>query len=88
MTPDGAISAPTVKSIRHAGDSTQKSNTLRAGHSERVEYPADGKDVWRTITVKENGKVIRRTTYYSHCSVVTGIVLIGTGGPSAPTSVP
>ena len=36
----------------------------------------------------EKGKVIRRTTYYSHYSVVTGVVLIGTGGPSAPTSVP
>jgi vancomycin resistance protein YoaR len=83
-----SISAPTIKNVRHAGDSTQKSSTLRAGYSQRVEYPTDGKDVWRTITVRENGKVIRKTTYYSHYSVVTGVVLIGTGGPNAPTSVP
>ncbi len=83
-----SISAPTVKNIRHAGDSTEQSGSLRAGYSQRVEYPTDGKDVWRTVTVRENGKVIRRTTYYSHYSVVTGVVLIGTGGPTAPTSVP
>jgi vancomycin resistance protein YoaR len=83
-----SISAPTVKNIRPAGDSTEQSGSLRAGYSQRVEYPTDGKDVWRTVTVRENGKVIRRTTYYSHYSVVTGVVLIGTGGPTAPTSVP
>ena len=26
--------------------------------------------------------------YYTHYSMVTGVVLIGTGGPSAPTSLP
>jgi vancomycin resistance protein YoaR len=82
------ISAPTVKNVRKAGDSTERSSTLRAGYSQRIEWPADGKDVWRTVTVRENGRVIRRTTYYSHYSTVTGVVLIGTGGPSAPTSVP
>jgi vancomycin resistance protein YoaR len=83
-----AISAPTVKNPRHAGDSTQQSDTLRAGHSQRIEVPTDGMDVWRTVTVTENGKVLRKTTYYSHYAAVTGVVLIGTGGPSAPTSVP
>jgi vancomycin resistance protein YoaR len=83
-----SISAPTVKNRRAAGDSTERSNALRAGYSQRVEYPTEGKDVWVTVTVREKGKVLRKTTYYSHYSVVTGVVLIGTGGPSAPTSVP
>lgn len=83
-----SISRPIVKNVRIAGDSTERSNSLRAGYSQRVEYPVNGKDVWVTVTVREGGKVIRRKTYYSHYSVVTGVVLIGTGGPSAPTSVP
>ncbi len=83
-----SISAPTVKNIRRASDSTIHSAMLRTGYSGRLEYPTDGKDVWRTVTVRQGGKVIRRTTYFSHYSAVTGILVIGTGGPSAPTKLP
>jgi vancomycin resistance protein YoaR len=82
------ISKATVRNVRHAGDSTQRSNALRAGYSQRIESPTDGKDVWRTVSVYQSGKLLSRKTYYSHYYAVTGIVLIGTGGPSAPTSVP
>jgi hypothetical protein len=36
-----------------------------------------GKDVWRTVTVYQGGKVIHRTTYYSHYSRVDGLTLVG-----------
>jgi len=83
-----SISDPIIKNVRQASDSTERSPILRKGYSGRLEYPTDGMDVWRTITVRERGKVIRRTTYYSHYSTITGIVIIGTGGPTAPTTLP
>jgi hypothetical protein len=33
--------------------------------------------VWRTVTVYQGGKVIHRTTYYSHYSRVDGLTLVG-----------
>jgi len=83
-----SISPATVKNIRHAGDTTQYTSSMKKGTSKRVEYPVDGKDVWRTVTVRENGKVIQRTTYYSHYSVVNGILLVGTGGATKPAPTP
>jgi G5 domain len=79
------ISAPTIKNIRYAGDSVIYTSTLSPGSSKRVEVPTDGKDVWRTVTVYENGKVIHQTTYYSHYSRVTGVVLVGRVGAPAIT---
>ncbi|HEX2756402.1 MAG TPA: hypothetical protein VHM48_13110 [Candidatus Limnocylindrales bacterium] len=37
-----------------------------------------GIDVGRTVTYQD-GKVLHRTTYYSHYSRVTGVLLIGRG---------
>jgi hypothetical protein len=51
--------------------------SLAPGVRKRVEYPVDGKDVWRTVTVYENGKIIHQTTYYSHYARITGITLVG-----------
>jgi hypothetical protein len=31
-----------------------------------LEFPVDGKDVWRTVTVYQNAKVIHKTTYSLH----------------------
>ena len=45
------ISAPVVKNVRPASDSTQPTTTLAAGKRKRIEYPVDGKQVWRTVTV-------------------------------------
>jgi vancomycin resistance protein YoaR len=75
-----SISKATVKNFRRATDTVVRTSSLPAGVSKRVEYPVDGMDVWRTVTVKEKGKVIRTTTYYSHYSTVTGVVQVGTGG--------
>lgn len=80
-----SISTPIVKNARKATDSVQYTSSLPRGATKRVEYPADGKDVWRTVTVKENGKVIRSTTYYSHYAVITGVLLVGTGGGGTPS---
>jgi vancomycin resistance protein YoaR len=81
------IGAPTIKNRRTATDSVQYTSSLPAGASKRVEYPVNGFDVWRTVTVYEGGKVLRRKTYYSHYATITGIVLKGKGS-TAPKSSP
>lgn len=47
-----------------------------------------GFDVWRTVTVYENGKVLRKKTYFSHYATITGIVLRGKGTVSKPAPTP
>jgi vancomycin resistance protein YoaR len=76
------IGSPTIKNVRPAFDTVQYTTTLPPGARERIETPVDCKDVWRTVTVYENGKVIHKTTYYSHYSRITGVVLIGKGSGS------
>lgn len=74
------ISKATVKNFRSATDTVVRTNSLPAGTSKRVEYPVDGMDVWRTVTVREKGKIVHQTTYYSHYATITGVVEVGTGG--------
>ncbi len=81
------ISAPTIKNRHTATDSVQYTSSLRPGQSERVEYPVNGFDVWRTVTVYENGKKLRQKTYYSHYATITGVVLRGKG-TAAPKPSP
>ena len=84
-----AISAPIIKNRNTARDTVQYTSRLRAGQSERVEYPVDGFDVWRTVTVYENGKKLRSKTYYTHYATITGIVLRGKGAVAPePTPAP
>ena len=72
------IGAPTVRNIRHAGDSIQYTSSLAPGATKRIETPTDGKQVWRTVTVRDaKGNIIHKTTYYSNYARVTGIVLVG-----------
>jgi vancomycin resistance protein YoaR len=71
------IGNPTIKNVHQARDTVQYTSSLAPGASKRVEYPVNGKDVWRTVTVYEGGKVLRRTTYYSHYATITGITLVG-----------
>ena len=77
---------------RKAPDTTVYTWSLPKGTRKRIEVPEDGMDVWRTVTVKQDGKVLRKTTYYSHYSVVPGVVQVGTGGtapkPSRPSPTP
>jgi hypothetical protein len=85
------ISAPVVKDVRRASDSTQLTSTLPAGARKRIEYPVDGKKVWRTVTVyNADGTVLRQVTYYSNYARITGIVLVGEGSTTtvAPASQP
>jgi vancomycin resistance protein YoaR len=74
------IGAATIKNYQRAGDSEVKTASLPKGTSNRVQDPENGFDAWRTVTVLENGKVLRKTTYYSHYATVTGVVEVGTGG--------
>ena len=71
------ISNPTTKNIRRATDTVQYTSSLAPGASKRIEYPVDGKDVWRTVTVYQGGKIIHQKTYYSHYSRITGVTLVG-----------
>ena len=85
------IANPIVKNIKPATDTTQLTTTLNAGVRKRIEYPVDGKQVWRTVTVyNADGTILRQKTYYSNYSRVTGIVLIGqAAAPKAdPTPEP
>jgi vancomycin resistance protein YoaR len=76
-----SFTRPIVKNIRPASDSTQKTSSLPAGKTKRIEYPVDGKDVWVTrIVTDASGKVIHRNLYFSHYARITGIVLVGTAG--------
>lgn len=83
------ISEPTVKNVKPASDSTQLTDTLPAGTRKRIEYPVDGKQVWRTIRVyNPDGSLRHETTYYSNYSRVTGIVLVGQGAAPSPEPTP
>jgi vancomycin resistance protein YoaR len=84
------IGPPTVKNIKPASDSTQLTDTLAPGVRKRIEYPVDGKQVWRSRTVYDAaGAVIHQETYYSSYARITGIVLVGedTAAPD-PTPEP
>jgi vancomycin resistance protein YoaR len=83
------ISAPVVENIRRASDSTQLTDTLPAGQRKRIEYPVDGKQVWRTVTVyNADGSILRQKTYYSNYARITGIVLVGQGSTASPEPTP
>jgi len=71
------ISNPTIKNVRRATDTVQYTSSLAPGARKRIEFPVDGKDVWRTVTVYQGGKVIHQKTYYSHYSRITGVTLVG-----------
>jgi vancomycin resistance protein YoaR len=71
------ISAPTIRNVRPSSDTVVYASSLAPGARERIEYPVDGKDVWRTVTVYEAGAIIHQTTYYSHYARITGVTLIG-----------
>ena len=77
-------------SCRPATTITQQTPTLPAGTRQQTEYPVDGKDVWVTRTVRDaSGTVIHQETYYSHYAMVTGVILVGTGGAtSSPSPTP
>ena len=73
-----SIGNPTVRNVRPASDSVQYTSALASGATKRIEYPVDGKQVWRTINVYDRkGKLIRSKTYYSNYSRITGVVLVG-----------
>jgi vancomycin resistance protein YoaR len=73
------ISNPTIKNVRPATDTIQYTSSLAPGARKRIEYPVDGKDVWRTVTVYQGGKILHQKTYYSHYSRITGVTLVGKG---------
>jgi vancomycin resistance protein YoaR len=85
------IDDPIVKNVKPATDITQLTSSLAPGARQRVEYPVDGKQVWRTVTTYDaTGTIIHQTTYYSNYSRITGLTLIGAAAASTaePTQTP
>ncbi len=83
------ISSPIIKNRHAARDVVQYTSSLKPGQTQRVEYPVGGFDVWRTVSVYENGKLIRRKTYFSHYATVNGLLLKGKATtPPAPDPTP
>jgi vancomycin resistance protein YoaR len=89
-----SLSKPVVKNVKPATTNTVSTSSLRPGVRQQTEYPADGKDVWVTRTVRDaSGKVIHQETYYSHYARVDGIILVGkgttsSGGSTSPSPTP
>jgi vancomycin resistance protein YoaR len=84
-----SISKAIIKNVKPATDTIVYTTTLAPGARNRIEFPVDGKDVWVTVTVTDaTGKVIHKTTYYSHYSRVTGILQIGVSPTPAPSPSP
>ncbi len=77
------IGNPTVRNVRYATDTVQYTNSLPPGARERIEYPVNGMQVWRTVSVYEKGKLLHRTTYYSNYARITGITLVGRGSAAS-----
>lgn len=74
-----AFSRPQIANRLPAGDSVVRTSRLRAGQSNRVEYPADGMDVTVTRTVRDtHGRVVHRDTFRSHYVRWNGILEVGT----------
>ena len=72
------ISPPTIRNVRRATDTVQYTSSLPPGTSKRIEFPVDGKQVWRTVTVKDSkGRVLHSRTYYSNYQRITGVTLVG-----------
>ena len=74
-----AFSRPQVWNRLPATDRIVRTSRLRAGQSERIEYPADGMDVAVTRTVRDmHGRVLHRDTFRSHYVRWNGILEVGT----------
>jgi len=74
------LTRPIVWNVVKGYDTAVKTTALKAGTSERTEWPVDGKDVSVTRIVRDaSGRVIHRETYISHYHRMVGINLIGIG---------
>lgn len=83
------IDDPIVKNVKPATDTTQLTTTLAPGVRQRVEFPVDGRQVWRTVTVYDaTGAILHQTTYYSNYARITGLTLIGAPRTAASTPSP
>jgi vancomycin resistance protein YoaR len=74
------IGQPQVSNVVAGSDSEVRTTALKAGTSERIEWPVDGKDVVVTRTVRDgNGRVVHSDTFVSGYHRMIGINRIGIG---------
>jgi vancomycin resistance protein YoaR len=85
-----SFSAPTIRNVVRATDSTQYTTSLKPGQRKRIEYPVDGMQVWVSRTVRDGtGAVLHSDTWYSNYKRVNGILLIGKASTTpAPSPAP
>ena len=84
-----AFSAPTIRNVVRATDSTQYTTSLKPGVRKRIEYPVNGMQVWVTRVVRDaSGAVVHNDTWYSDYKRVNGILLIGKAATPAPSPSP
>jgi vancomycin resistance protein YoaR len=74
-----SFSRPQVSDRIQAIDIVRRTSRLRAGQSERLEYPADGMNVAVTRNVTDmRGRLIHRDTFRTHYVRWNGILEVGT----------
>jgi vancomycin resistance protein YoaR len=75
-----SMSKPSVWNVRPAIDTRARTSELRAGTTERLEVPTDGREVSVTRVVRSaDGTVIHNDRFYSNYARVNGVLLVGTG---------
>jgi vancomycin resistance protein YoaR len=80
-------STPVVTNRVAAGDSKEYMPSWPVGRTYRKEYPTPGFNAYVTRTVKDStGKVLYYDQWYSHYSVVKGILQVGGPGPTPKPS--
>ena len=83
------FSAPTIRNVLRATDSTQYTTSLKPGERKRIEYPVNGMQVWVTRVVRDaSGAVLHNDTWYSDYKRVNGILLIGKAATPTPSPSP
>jgi hypothetical protein len=67
-----------VRNVIPATTYERETTTLAPGVRKQTEWAMRGMDVWVTRVVRaRDGRVIHRTTYYSHYRKWDGIILVG-----------
>ena len=70
-------------------DTVEQDPTKPVGYSYRNNTPVNGKKVWVTVTIYDQGQLHWTKTYYSNYPPVNGVLVVGTKGSTpVPTPTP
>jgi vancomycin resistance protein YoaR len=82
------IDKPVIKNLLKGYAVTKYVSTLPKGVKRVDSEPSDGMNVYRTVHIYQDGKLLREYTFYSHYTRMIGYTYIGTGGGPGPTPTP